>query len=104
MPDHWYQAEHLKSVLVKGGFESDKIILSASDVFTQVTDLRPWVQILWSYVGAPASGWTRKDEKDWDKAVDMIVEELEKSETYERKKDGKGGVLKMLANVAVARK
>ena len=104
MPDHWYQSSHLKSVLIEGGFESDKIELSTVDVYTKIADLKHWVTILWSYVGAPATGWTVADEENWEAAIARILDQLESSSSYEKNRNGKGGRLKMLANVAASTK
>lgn len=104
MPDRWYQASHLKHILQEGGFQEDNIQLLTTDFYTTVRDLKHWVTILWSYIGAPVTGWTPADEENWDRAISMIVNQLDQSSTYEKHVDGKGGRLKMVAHIAVATK
>ncbi|KXX77989.1 Ubiquinone/menaquinone biosynthesis C-methyltransferase UbiE [Madurella mycetomatis] len=82
MPDEWYAEDFLSSVMGRGGFAPEKIRAESVETVCKIADLQRWVTILWSYIGAPASGWTRADEENWDKAIAMITDRIRELPGY----------------------
>ncbi|KAI1489088.1 hypothetical protein F5X96DRAFT_671052 [Biscogniauxia mediterranea] len=66
-------------------------------------DLRAALQLAWSYLGHPSTGWSRSDEDKWDEAIDDIVEQLQAGDGISKSKNGET-VMKMISVVAVAKK
>jgi len=94
----------LRSVVEKGGFEKEKIVMTKADVFVTTSEITRYAAMLWSFIGGTsASGWLRSDEKNWDRAVEIVIEELQKTDGYEPV-DGGHCQLKFVANIAVATK
>ncbi|KAI1322270.1 S-adenosyl-L-methionine-dependent methyltransferase [Xylariaceae sp. FL0255] len=102
MPSEWYNSELLSSTLEKGGFQPANIRTSTIETHCTIPDLRRWVDIMWSFVGRPTTGWTPSDEEHWEEAIGRIVKGLETSSFY--KKDGKGGVMMLKVNICIATK
>jgi hypothetical protein len=60
--------------------------------------------MLWTFVGGTsAAGWLKSDEANWDTAVDVVREELRKTDEYKALDRGKIH-LKSVANIAIATK
>lgn len=57
----------------------------------------------WSFLGSREDGWHKSDEENWDKAVDVLVKEIEAG-PYETKTQSGDVKLRMVANVAIAKK
>jgi ubiquinone/menaquinone biosynthesis C-methylase UbiE len=103
IPEVWSTPTYLKDVLHKGGFLESKIKMSVSDVYMDLKDIQELATIVWSYLGIPGGGWTENDEWNWDKAIDVFVEVLEKGGNYQKLESGEGRV-KFVANIAIATK
>jgi len=102
-PDKWYEASTLKDVMQKGGFPSDNVKMTKCDVFVAAKDIRHWVTILWSFLGSREDGWYQSDEDNWDKVIDMVVEDIKSGPYYSTSESGEV-LLRFEANVAVATK
>ena len=91
-------------MLKKGGFEENKITLITSDVYCTTPELKHFATMLWSFIGGTSeTGWLESDEENWDKAVEVIKEELKKTDGF-KALDGGRAQLKFVANIAVATK
>ncbi len=99
----WHAEEKLRSTLERGGFSAGNIKMSQHEVFLKIEDLDQWVQIAWSYLGRPSSGWAKEDEEKWDQAVAAVKNALEKDKNFEPLQSGESR-FRMVANVAVATK
>lgn len=56
-----------------------------------------------SFLGARANGWYPEDEENWDKAVGILVEDIEAGPYYSKFPSG-NIALRMVANVSLATK
>ena len=100
----WSSAEFVQNVMEKGGFEKDKATLTKADVYCTTPELTYFATMLWSFVGGTSeAGWLKSDEEKWDKAIDVIKEELKKTEGF-KALDGGRARLKFVANIAIATK
>ena len=60
--------------------------------------------MLWSFIrGTSEAGWLKSDEENWDKAIDVIKEELKMTEGF-KALDGGRAQLKFVANIVIATK
>ncbi|KAF8849874.1 S-adenosyl-L-methionine-dependent methyltransferase [Acephala macrosclerotiorum] len=105
---HWggdcsYLQSKLKDFMLSGGFEERNIKISTSDVFLEIKDSKRWATILWSYLGARDGGWYQEDEDKWDEAIEITVQEIEKSPAYQKNSDGTVRV-RFIANVSISTK
>jgi len=102
--EKWSQADFLRSIVEKGGFEKQKIKMLQSDVFVELGDLNRHATMLWSFIGGTSSvGWLESDEENWDEAIDILKRELGKSQGT-RLLDGGKMQLRFVANIAIATK
>ncbi|KAK8044773.1 hypothetical protein PG993_004797 [Apiospora rasikravindrae] len=102
--DKWSSADFLQSVVEKGGFKSDKITMHQAPVSVTTSEVNRYANMLWSFIGGTTPvGWLKSDEENWDKAIDVIKEELKKTEGY-KELDGGRLQLQFVANIAVAKK
>jgi len=102
--DKWAQAEFLQDVVEKGGFEKDKITLVKADVYVTTSEFTRYATMLWSFIGGTSvGGWIPSDEKNWDKAVDVLKRELKNTDGYKALEEGRAQ-LKFVANIAIATK
>ena len=99
----WYGESHLRKNLENGGFKADKIKCFEKAAYLTHPDLQRWVQLAWSYLGAPPTGWTPEDEKMWDKALQTTIDYLKKEPGYSVNAKGEN-VMEMKAVVAIATK
>jgi len=98
----WRDPSHVKKVLKEAGFTD--VYMEQCNSVLAISDLRRWSLLAWSFFGGMTSGgWTEEDEGKFQQAVDVIHDAMLKNDGVEA--DGKGGAkVKMLANVAVAKK
>ncbi|KAF4949395.1 hypothetical protein FGADI_8963 [Fusarium gaditjirri] len=102
--DKWEDKDFLKDVIIKGGFEAEKLRFIQKDVHVTIGDLRRFATMIWSYIGGTSkAGWLELDEENWDTAVDAVMEALTQTEGYEKLEDGKNKIM-FQAHVAVATK
>ena len=47
------------------------------DVSRGIGNFQRWVEQTWGQLGQPRGGWTRRDETQWNEAVQAIVQEFE---------------------------
>lgn len=88
----------------QGGFEKSNIKLVKSDVYCTTTELTHFATMLWSFIGGTgAAGWLHSDEDNWDRAIEIIKEELSKTPGFQEL-DSKGAKLRFVANIIVATK
>jgi len=98
----WTAADLLEEVLVKGGFQKDKISMREAEVFCDTPELTHFATMLWSFIGGTnEAGWLESDEERWDEAIEIIVTELRKTKGFEELADGKAR-LRFVANIATA--
>lgn len=69
----WYGSKQIKETMIKAGFAPEKVKSVEMEAWFVLKDYKRWATIAWSFLGRPANGWTPKDEKDWDAAVDKVV-------------------------------
>ena len=102
--EKWTASEFLQDVVEKGGFDKDKITLKKGVVYCTTPELTHFATMLWSFVGGTSEvGWLKSDEENWDKAIDIIKEELKQTEGF-KALDGGRAQLKFIANIAIATK
>ncbi|KAF5654608.1 hypothetical protein F25303_1258 [Fusarium sp. NRRL 25303] len=102
--DKWEDREFLRDVIIKGGFEEEKVKFIQKDVHVTIGDLRRFATMIWSFIGGTSkAGWLESDEENWDIAVDTVVEALTETEGYEKLEDGRNKIM-FQAHVAVATK
>jgi ubiquinone/menaquinone biosynthesis C-methylase UbiE len=102
--EKWSSAEFLLDVVEKGGFEKDKVTLRKGEVYCTTPELTHFATMLWSFIGGTSeAGWLKSDEENWDQAIDVIKEELRKTEEF-KALDGGRAQLKFVANIAIATK
>ena len=100
----WSDPEFLRETVEKGGFEKDKITLKKAGMYCTVPELTHFATMLWSFIGGTSEvGWLKSDEENWDKAIEVIKDELKKTDGFEALSDGKAK-LKFVANIAIATK
>jgi len=100
----WSEPEFLLDTVEKGGFEKDNIVLKKASMYCTVPELTHFATMLWSFIGGTSEvGWLKSDEENWDKAIEVIKEELKKTDGFEALNDGKAK-LKFVANIAIATK
>jgi len=99
----WYLQSKLKEFILSGGFQEQNIKMYTSDVYHEVRDSKRWATILWSFLGIRDDGWHQEDEETWDKAIEIMVRELEKSPAYRENEDGTAS-LKFTANISISTK
>jgi len=98
----WSNPEFLRDTVEKGGFEKENIILKKASMYCTVPELTHFATMLWSFVGGTSeAGWLKSDEEHWDKAIEVIKEELRKTDGFQPLNDGKAK-LKFVANIAIA--
>lgn len=100
--EKWSSKEYLKGVVEKGGFEGVEVYETKYKSWTKC-DFTRFATMFWSFVGGTGSeGWLQGDETGWDQAIEVLKEEMTKSEGFTVKE---GGVeLEWRLNVAIARK
>jgi SAM-dependent methyltransferase len=103
LPLEGFKESDLKNALEAGGFEEGKISFSKKECFLEVSDLKRWAQLAWSYLGTLPSGWSHSDEDKWDEAIADIVEQLASGDGISKNEKGET-VLRMVACVAIAKK
>ena len=97
----WKKASHLIKVLEKAGFVDVKNVQSDSTLV--VRDMKRWATLAWSFLGPSTDGWKQADEDNFDEAVAVVYNALQKSEEFTS--DGAGGAkVRVVANIAIARK
>ncbi|KAI0401580.1 S-adenosyl-L-methionine-dependent methyltransferase [Xylaria palmicola] len=102
--DKWSSADFLQSVVEKGGFKADKIAMETSGVSVTTVEMDRYANMLWSFIGGTSTvGWLRSDEENWDKAIEIVKQEVRKTEGYQAL-PGDRNLLKFVANIAVATK
>ncbi|XXH04312.1 hypothetical protein Hte_010726 [Hypoxylon texense] len=102
--DKWSQPEFLRSVVEKGGFQKGQITLHSADIYVTTVELDRYANMLWSFIGGTTPvGWLESDEENWDMAIDIIKQELKKTDGYKELPGGRS-LLKFIANIAVATK
>ncbi|KAJ3544249.1 hypothetical protein NM208_g3156 [Fusarium decemcellulare] len=100
--EKWEDADFLKEIVLKGGFSPDKVTLAKRDVYVTVGELRHFSEMLWSFIGGTSSvGWLQSDEENWERAVEIVMEELQKTDGYQRV-DDLHSKIKFEANIIVA--
>ncbi|KAG8160910.1 hypothetical protein KVR01_009174 [Diaporthe batatas] len=100
--EKWTKADFLSQVISEGGFKQIKV--HQQEVYTTVTDIHHYANMLWSFIGGTTPiGWLQSDEENWDKAIEVIIRELRRTDGY-REVEGGRSELKFIANIAVATK
>ena len=102
--EKWYDPDFIIDIVEEGGFAKDNINVKKADVYCTVSDLTAFATMLWSFIGGTSqAGWLENDEEHWDKAVEIIKQELRKSDGFEAL-EGEEVKLKFVANIAIATK
>ncbi|TEY85741.1 hypothetical protein BOTCAL_0013g00490 [Botryotinia calthae] len=103
MPTHWYGKDALRNFYIVGGFKEENISITTCDVCIEAMDLRHLMSATWSFLGARSDGWDPEDEENWDKAVDILIKDIEAGPYYSKLPSG-NIALRMVANVGLATK
>ncbi|KAM0228513.1 hypothetical protein ACHAPO_010714 [Fusarium lateritium] len=102
--EKWESEDFLRSIVVNGGFQTERVKLENKDVFITIGDLQHFSTMLWSFIGGTSSaGWLESDEENWDVVVDIVAEALKRSEGFEKLENGKNKIM-FKANIVIARK
>lgn len=101
----WADPAFLAGIVESGGFQKEAIEMREVEVFiTTSTKFQRYVTLLWSFMGGTtAAGWTPEDEERWDDAVEVIKQELSKTQGFELLDNGHAK-LRFVCNVAIATK
>ncbi|KAK8119949.1 S-adenosyl-L-methionine-dependent methyltransferase [Apiospora kogelbergensis] len=102
--DKWSSAEFLQGIVEEGGFKTENITMHQAPVSVTTSEVNRYANMLWSFIGGTTPvGWLKSDEDNWDKAIQVIKDELKKTEGY---KEIEGGRLQLqfVANIVVAKK
>jgi ubiquinone/menaquinone biosynthesis C-methylase UbiE len=100
----WSSPEFLQDVLEKGGFARDNIKMTKANVYCTTPELSHFATMSWSFIGGTSEvGWLKSDEETWDQAIEIVKDELRKTEGYEGL-DGGRAKLKFVANIGIATK
>ncbi|KAK8133625.1 hypothetical protein PG984_005637 [Apiospora sp. TS-2023a] len=80
--DKWSSAEFLRGVVEKGGFVSEQVTMHEAPVSVTTAALDRYANMLWSFIGGTTTaGWLESsDEENWDRAIEIIKQELRKTE------------------------
>ncbi|KAF2014408.1 S-adenosyl-L-methionine-dependent methyltransferase [Aaosphaeria arxii CBS 175.79] len=95
-----YSVDHLSKALKSA--EIENVQYEDIVVYGNMTDVKEWATIAWSFLARPPDGWTQADEDNWDKAIGIIVNDLINGDfTHEE-----NGVykVKMIATAAIFKK
>ena len=103
LPLEGFKQECLKKALEFGGFDGGNIKFSEKECFLQISDLKRWAQLAWSYLGFLPGGRSQNDEDQWGEAITNIVEHLEKGDGVSKNGNGET-VLRMVACTAIAKR
>ena len=101
--EHWQDPTYITRVLEAAGFEKGAVKAQQREVFMDVGDFDRHALITWSFRGMPSTGWSKQDEERWDEAIEIVKQELRKTEGFQLLEDGRT-VIRMLINVATASK
>lgn len=100
----WSAGKFVTDIVEKAGFDRTMISLTNVDVYCTTPELAHFATLLWSFIGGTSEvGWTKSDEENWDKAIDVIKEEIKKTEGF-KSLEGGTAQLKFVANVVTATK
>lgn len=95
----WSDPNFIQKELEKAGFS---VKMSQIDTVLSFDDTKDWCALAWGFMGAPVGGWSKEDEDRFDEAVDAMAKDLQASELFTA--NGKGGQVKMVANLATVHK
>lgn len=103
--DKWFELSYLQNAVDSCGFESGNVkFLQDGFSATTVRDFTQFANMLWSFIGGTTSvGWLKSDEENWDKAIEIIKQELRKTEGFQELDDGRVK-LRFRGNIAIAKK
>lgn len=102
--EKWAEEDFLHQVLRDGGFAQHRITVHQREVYATVAEMHRYANMLWSFIGGTTPvGWLESDEENWDKAIEVIIRELKKTDGY-REVEGGRSELKFIADIAVATK
>lgn len=102
--EKWEAADFVRDIVEKGGFEKEKITLTTVEVPCATAELTRFATMAWSFIGGTSeAGWLESDEENWDRAVDVVKEELKKTKGFKMLDGGKAQI-RFVANVCVATK
>ncbi|KAI6086523.1 S-adenosyl-L-methionine-dependent methyltransferase [Hypoxylon rubiginosum] len=94
----WSSPAHLEDLLKAAGF--GRVESRQADSVLEYGNLEGWIEIAWSWMGMPRGGWTEREEREWDRDMEVFKQECLR-EGFEVMEDGRLRV-KMVANVVVA--
>ncbi|KAI4858865.1 S-adenosyl-L-methionine-dependent methyltransferase [Hypoxylon rubiginosum] len=95
-----YDTEQFKKLLVEAGFKDTQYY--EREAWVHMPDLKRWATIAWTFLSTPVGGWKQSDEDEWDEAINICVEELQKGNSHTIK-DGVHKI-RMIATIGVTEK
>lgn len=99
--EHWQDPTVIAGILEAAGFEREAVNVQQREVFVDVGDFHRHVLLTWSFRGMPRAGWCKQDEERWGEAIEILKQELRKTEGF-RTADHGSTVIRYLINVATA--
>jgi ubiquinone/menaquinone biosynthesis C-methylase UbiE len=99
--EHWQDPKFIAGILEAGGFGKVSVKVHQREIFTNIGDFDRHASLTWSFRGMPSSGWSKLDEEKWDEAVEILKQELRKTEGFEILENG-SAVIRFLINIATA--
>lgn len=97
--ENWQDPTFIAGILEAGGFEKGAVNVQQREIFVNVGDFDRHASITWSFRGMPSAGWSKQDEERWDEAVEILKQELRKTEGFKILEDH-STVIRFLINVA----
>ncbi|KAI1647336.1 S-adenosyl-L-methionine-dependent methyltransferase [Daldinia loculata] len=102
-PPQWQLGSHMGNIAALSGFENEKIEQKSVKVYINVEDTERLAQVMWSFLGRPASGWLESDEENWDRAIETIRKSFLEDKGYTMSESGQLKI-ELVANAIIARK
>ena len=101
--ERWQKPKFIAGILEAGGFQKATVNIQQREIFVNVGDFDRHVLLTWSFRGMPSAGWGKEDDERWEEAVEIVKQELQKSEGFQILEDG-SAVMRFVINIATAAK
>jgi SAM-dependent methyltransferase len=80
--EYWQDPTFIAGILEAGGFEKGGVKVEQREIFANVRDFHRHALVIWSSRGMSSAGWSKLDEERWDEAVEILKQELRRTEGF----------------------
>jgi hypothetical protein len=101
--EHWQDPKFIAGILEAGGFEKGAVKVQQREIFANVGDFDRHASLTWSFRGMLNAGWSKQDKERWDEAVEILKQELRKTEGFKILEDD-STMIRFLTNAATVAK